>query len=268
VLLKARRKIPPMPRYRPATYLSESKDILFHHPINDITKMNKFQVGDRVNAVSIDSYATEKGLHNCNYRVREVGYNGMIKVEGLDAWFADTRFKLIEAARKFKPGDKVRCIRKAGMLENGSVYEVLRYSAALFPGDSSPRLFLKGIENQEWYEDRFVLAEQCNTQTNNKPMATDNVFSITESKIREAAACATEDAKALLNKLFPEAFDKRVNVSGAGNIKIDGIVAIEPRQSLTADPDHHLKSFYLSPTYEWKLERDKYNVLVLVPTKK
>jgi hypothetical protein len=270
-----------MPRYRPATYISnalQAKDILFHHPINDITKMSKFKVGDRVRAVTLDPWARSEGLRNCNYVVIDTSPE-MIRVDGINAWFDQVRFELIGAARKFKPGDKVRCVKPEGsnsQLSKDVIYEVLRCSPHKYPGDPTPRIFLKETgAADEWYEERFVLAEQCNTQTNIKSIAshmgavtTDKVFSIPESKILEAASCATEDAKALLNKLFPEAFDKRVNVSGSGNIKIDGIVSIEPRQSLTADPEHHLKSFYLNPTYEWKLERDKYNVLVLVPTKK
>ena len=87
---------------------------------------------------------------------------------------------------------------------------------------------------------------------------------IKKSRVIEAAKTSPE-AEKLLAKLFPEVIkkDKSVEVPSV-DIKIDGMSAIQKRISC----EYEDKAFYLSNSFDWRIERDSGNCLCLIPTKK
>ena len=87
---------------------------------------------------------------------------------------------------------------------------------------------------------------------------------IKKSRVIEAAKTSVEAAE-LLAKLFPEVIkkDKSVEVPSV-DIKIDGMSAIQKRVA----SEYEDKAFYLSNSFDWRIERDSGNCLCLIPTKK
>ena len=109
-------------------------------------------------------------------------------------------------------------------------------------------------------------------KSNNLPELTFNQFKqqymetleIKKSRVIEAAKTSPE-AEKLLAKLFPEVIkkDKSVEVPSV-DIKIDGMSAIQKRVA----SEYEDKAFYLSNSFDWRIERDSGNCLCLIPTKK
>ncbi|QMV32567.1 hypothetical protein KMB83_gp47 [Ralstonia phage Anchaing] len=134
---------------------------------------NKFKVGDNVRCIrgSIDGNKLMSGLY---YTITAVSGNGIyVDVEGNGyvstdlSWFAD-RFEPASDApgkaayapppRKFKVGDRVKCINPAGVLEAGTVYVVEDVSAC----STDYRVHLQGHRRGAgFFERRFELAPEA-----------------------------------------------------------------------------------------------------------
>lgn len=93
----------------------------------------------------------------------------------------------------------------------------------------------------------------------------------TKEQILEAAATSPE-AKQALETLFPEYFDKSVNLSipdGRVVYSHDGCSMIRVGYGLLPEKYNHLKDkcFILHEYYEWKLINE-FGRVILIPTKK